>query len=252
VLLARLRTQADLKRARDELLHHAEHLEAEVAQRTRETLAVQDATIMAMATLAETRDHETGNHIRRTQLYVKALATALAPNPRFAAFCTPKNIDLLFKSAPLHDIGKVGVPDHILLKPGKLTPEEFEQMKLHTTYGRDAILAAEKLLGAEASFLSFAREIAYSHQEKWDGSGYPLGLVGDDIPVSARIMAVGDVYDALISARVYKPAFSHGQAMDILLKGRGSHFDPDMVDAFISIEAEIREIAARYSDAAHA
>ena len=159
---------------------------------------------MAMASLAETRDNETGNHIRRTQHYVRALATKLStPCPASPRSSTKQTIESLYKSAPLHDIGKVGIPDAILLKPGKLTPEEFEIMKTHTTLGRDAILAAEKLIDAPSTFLRHAREIAMSHQEKWDGSGYPEGLAGDAIPISARLMAVADVYDALISqARV--------------------------------------------------
>jgi putative two-component system response regulator len=209
---------------------------------------MQDATILAMASLAETRDNETGNHLRRTQHYVAALARRLQGHPRFAAVLTDDNIDLLFKSAPLHDIGKVGVPDAILLKPGRLNAEEFETMKLHTVYGRDAIASVEVYLGCSNDFLHFASEIAYSHQEKWDGSGYPEGLCGDAIPVSARLMAVADVYDALISRRVYKPAMTHEEAVVIMREGRGSHFDPDVFDAFLQIETEVREIAQRFCD----
>ena len=209
---------------------------------------MQDVTILAMASLAETRDNETGNHIRRTQLYVHALAIALKTHPRFRDVLTPENIQLLYKSAPLHDIGKVGVPDSILRKPGKLTSEEFEEMKRHTFYGRDAILRAEQQLGSRASFLRFAREIALSHQEKWDGSGYPEGLVGDAIPVSARLMAVADVYDALVSKRIYKPAYSHAYALEIIEQGRGLHFDPDVVDAFLNIRNRVEEIATHYAD----
>jgi putative two-component system response regulator len=175
----------------------------------------------------------------------------LRDHPRFRAVLSDDNIDLLYKSAPLHDIGKVGVPDRILLKPGKLDAEEFELMKLHTVYGRDAILAVEKHLGGSNGFLTFAREIAYSHQEKWDGSGYPQGLQGDAIPVSARLMAVADVYDALISRRVYKPAFSHEEAVGIMRQGHGTHFDPDILDAFLQIEEDFRAIAHRYRDDEH-
>jgi putative two-component system response regulator len=219
-----------------------------VAERTQQLVKMQDATILAMASLAETRDNETGNHIRRTQNYVAAIARRLQNHPRFSAVLTSENIDLLYKSAPLHDIGKVGVPDSILLKPGKLDPDEFEIMKLHTVYGRNTIMLVEKYLGGSNDFLTFAREIAYSHQEKWDGSGYPESLKGDDIPVSARLMAVADVYDALISKRVYKPAFSHEESLSIMKKGRGTHFDPDVLDAFLDIENEVLDIAERYKD----
>ena len=155
---------------------------------------------------------------------------------------------MLFKSAPLHDIGKVGIPDKILLKPGRFESYEFEIMKSHTTLGRNAIIQAEKELGLEVLFLSLAKEIAYGHQEKWDGSGYPQGLSGDNIPISARLMAVADVYDALISRRVYKLGMSHEKAVQIIKEGRGTHFDPDMVDAFIYLQHEFRIIAARFAD----
>ncbi len=249
ILFARVATQLTLKNARELLQNQNENLEKKVKERTQQLSLMQDATIMAMATMAETRDNETGNHIRRTQNYVQALARELAPHPRFASVLTEKNIELLFKCAPLHDIGKVGIPDRILLKPGKLDSDEFEIMKLHTVYGRDTIMIVEKFIGGSNDFLTFAREIAHSHQEKWDGSGYPENLVGEAIPVSARLMAVADVYDALISKRVYKPAFSHQEAMDIMKKGRGTHFDPDILDAFFAIESKFAQIAAEFRDA---
>jgi putative two-component system response regulator len=248
ILSARVATQLHLKNARQLLQDNNTHLEYLVAERTQQLSKMQDATIMAMASLAETRDNETGNHIRRTQNYIKALAQHLSDHPRFAKVLTTENIELLYKSVPLHDIGKVGIPDHILLKPGKLTSDEFEIMKLHTVYGRDTILTVEKYLGGSNDFLTFAREIAFSHQEKWDGSGYPENLVGEQIPVSARLMAVADVYDALISKRVYKPAFTHEEAAGIMKKGRGNHFDPDILDAFFQIETTFREIAAMFRD----
>ncbi|HEY8102053.1 MAG TPA: two-component system response regulator [Burkholderiaceae bacterium] len=248
IVMARVATQLHLQDARQFLTDQNKHLEHLVLERTDQLIRMQDATILAMASLAETRDNETGNHIRRTQNYVAALALKLQTHPRFSAVFTMENIELLYKSAPLHDIGKVGVPDRILLKPGKLDPDEFELMKLHTVYGRDTIMLVEKYLGSSNDFLTFAREIAYSHQEKWDGSGYPQGLKGDAIPVSARLMAVADVYDALISKRVYKPAFSHQESIEIMKKGRGTHFDPDMLDAFLDIEDRVIEIAARFSD----
>ena len=211
-------------------------------------MAIQDVTIMAMASLAETRDSDTGNHIRRTQHYVQVLAQHLRTHPRFAHVLDDRYIAMLFKSDPLHDIGKVGIPDRILLKPGKLTPEEFDIMKTHTTLGRDAIQAAEDHLGMKVEFLSLAKEIAYGHQEKWDGSGYPQGAVGEQIPISARLMAVADVYDALISRRVYKEGMPHDKAVAIILQGRGQHFDPDMVDALVAVQDQFWAIAQRFAD----
>jgi putative two-component system response regulator len=204
--------------------------------------------VLAMASLAETRDNETGNHLRRTQHYVRRLAEQLRARGQHVELLTDRHIDLLFKSAPLHDIGKVGIPDSILLKPGPLTAEEFEVMKTHTTLGLEAIEHAEQALGHEVPFLRFAKEIALSHQEKWDGSGYPEGLRGAAIPLSARLMAVADVYDALISRRVYKPAFTHEQAVQMIQAGRGRHFDPEITDAFLDVQEEFRAIARRFRD----
>lgn len=223
-------------------------LDSEVKRRTHEVEVIQDVTILAMASLAESRDNETGNHIRRTQNYMLLLARELQSHPRFSAELDENTIAMLYKSAPLHDIGKVGIPDAILLKPGKLTPEEFEIIKTHTTIGRDAIAAAEKLIEAPTTFLRLAREIAHYHQEKWDGSGYPEGLRGRAIPLSARLMALADVYDALISRRVYKPPFPHEKAVSIIVEGRGSHFDPDIVDAFLRTESRFRAIAEQFAD----
>ena len=248
IVMARVRNHLVLKASADFLRDKADYLEHEVGKRTAEVIAIQDVTILAMASLAETRDSDTGNHIRRTQHYVKALALKLREQPRLAALLDDRYILMLFKSAPLHDIGKVGIPDRILLKPGKLTPEEFELMKTHTTLGRDAIHAAERQLGMPVEFLKLAKEIAYSHQEKWDGSGYPEGLKGEAIPLSARLMALADVYDALISRRVYKEGMPHEQALAIISAGRGQHFDPDMVDAFLAIHEEFYAIAQRYID----
>lgn len=248
IVLARVDTQLKLKAAADFLRDQNDYLEQEVQRRTREVVAIQDVTIQAMASLAETRDNETGNHIRRTQNYVRLLAELVREHPRFCHCLDAETIKLLYKSAPLHDIGKIGIPDHILLKPGRFTPEEFEIMKTHTTLGRDTIQRAEQQLGVSVDFLQLAKEIAYSHQEKWDGSGYPQGLAADDIPVSARLMAVADVYDALISRRVYKPGMPHEQAVEIIRQGRGSHFDPDICDAFLANTERFREIAERFAD----
>jgi putative two-component system response regulator len=248
ILEARVKTHLAAKAYSDFLTDKTAYLESEVARRTREVSAIQDVTIQAMASLAETRDSDTGNHIRRTQFYVKALTSKLKSHPNYSAYLTDSMIEMIFKSAPLHDIGKVGIPDRILLKPGRFEPEEFEIMKTHTTLGRDAIQAAENSLGLQVDFLSIAKEIAYEHQEKWDGSGYPEGLKGESIPVSARLMAVADVYDALISRRVYKDSMSHDKAISIIEEGKGSHFDPFMVDAFLTIQDEVKAIAARYAD----
>jgi putative two-component system response regulator len=248
IVLARVHTHLTLKASADFLRDKNAFLEHEIERRTDEVRALQDVTILTMASLAETRDNDTGNHILRTQYYVKVLAEHLQDHPRFAATLTPRYVELLFKSAPLHDIGKVGIPDRILLKPGRLDFDEFEIMKTHTTLGRDAIVVAEQRLGVSVPFLDTAKEISYSHQEKWDGSGYPEGLAGEAIPLSARLMAVADVYDALICRRVYKAAKTHQEAVDIMAEGRGSHFDPDVYDAFMRLQPEFQAIAARYAD----
>ncbi len=248
VVKARVRTHLALTLARRQLAAHNRILEEKVAERTRELVLTRDVTIHALASLAETRDNETGNHIRRTQHYVLQLAERLRDHPRFRDYLDDATIQMLFKSAPLHDMGKVGVPDRILLKPGKLTDDEFAIMKTHTTLGRDAITHAENALGIDRSFLRFIREIAHTHHEKWDGGGYPQGLSGEAIPVSGRLMAIADVYDALISKRVYKPAFSHEKAVAIIEEGRGSHFDPDMVTEFLAIADAFRDISLRFSD----
>jgi putative two-component system response regulator len=248
ILQERIKTHLALKAAADFLRDKNQYLEQEVERRTQELAAIQDVTILAMASLAETRDSDTGNHIRRTQFYVKALAQKLQNHPRFKQYLTDANIAMLFKSAPLHDIGKVGIPDSILLKPGRYEPHEFEIMKRHTILGREAIEHAEKALGIEVDFLRTAKEIAMSHQEKWDGSGYPEALRGDAIPISARLMALADVYDALISRRVYKEGMPHDKAVAIIVDGRGSHFDPDIVDAYLAIQDEFQAIAARFVD----
>lgn len=248
VLKARVKTHLELKQTRDELREHNALLEARVEQRTRRISTLQDAIIMAMASLAETRDNETGNHIRRTQWYVRLLAEELSRLPHYQALLTPTRIDLLYKSAPLHDIGKVGVPDRILLKPGKLTPEEFEEMKRHAEYGRNAIISAEQVMDEADTFLDLAKEIAYGHHEKWNGTGYPQGLAGEAIPLSARLMALADVYDALISQRIYKPAYSHEKSRAIILEGDGTHFDPAVVAAFLAVEEKMQLIARQLAD----
>lgn len=250
IVLARVKAQLIVKASADFLRDKNEHLEHLVARRTRDILAIQDVAIMAMATLAETRDYDTSKHILRTQHYVKALAERLKGHPRFADTLNEQTINVIFKSTPLHDIGKVGIPERILLKPGELTPEERDIMKTHTTLGRDAIEQAEQSLGLKVEFFSIAKQIALSHQEKWDGSGYPQGLSGDSIPVAARLMAVADVYDALISPRIYADGMPHEEAVRKVIEAKGTHLDPDMVDAFVEIEQTMNSIAQRYADTA--
>ena len=217
-------------------------------ERTTEAELLKDVIIEAMGEMAEYRDPETGSHIHRTREYVLLLAETLKAGGHFTDTLTPDYITLLHKSAPLHDIGKVAIRDSILLKPGKLTAEEFEEMKAHTLFGEEAIANLEQMAGHPTSFLSCAKEIAGSHHEKYDGSGYPRGLAGEAIPLAGRIMAVADVYDALISKRVYKEAMRHEEARQILLEGRGRHFDPLIMDAFLQVELQFREIADRFID----
>ena len=200
-----------------------------------------------MASLAETRDNETGNHIYRTQHYVRILAEYLNALPQCDQNLSDEIVQLLYKSSPLHDIGKVGVPDAILLKTGPLTDQEWIVMKKHTYYGREALRIAEERLGS-TSFLSIAQELIYSHHEKWDGSGYPEGLSGPAIPLSGRIMAVADVYDALRSERPYKKEFTHEKTREIIIEGKGTHFDPLIVDAFLARETDFISIADKYRD----
>ncbi len=264
VVLARVRTHLALSRATRALQRRNADLELLVAERTaeireqaarlvsskQEVIAAQAATITAFCALAEARDNETGNHIRRTQHYVRLLAEALREHPRFSDQLNEEVIQLLFKSAPLHDVGKVATPDAILLKQGKLTPEEWAIMQRHCESGRDAILQAERAFGgvSDESFLLYAAEIAYGHHERWDGRGYPQGIAGDAIPLSARLMAVADVYDALISRRVYKPPFPHEQAIAMIIAERGRHFDPDIVDALQQIAGDFAGIASSFRD----
>ena len=211
-------------------------------------IAAMTVAIFAMASLAETRDSDTGQHIQRVQHYVKTLAQHLQAQPQFAPVLTDAYIRILFMSVPLYDMGTIGIPDRILLKPSRLTPAEYEIMKTHTTLARNAIENAEQSLGYRAGLLQTLKEMAYSHQEKWDGSGYPQGLAGANIPLAARLMAIADVYDALISDRVYKAGVPHEQAVGIIFGERGGQFDPDLVDAFMEIQDEFQAIAQRFAD----
>lgn len=246
ILLARVKNHLILKQASDFLHDKNEYLEAEVARRMAENQIIQEVSIRGLAHLAETRDPETGDHILRTQTYVQILARQLQKHPRFTDIITVQYIELITRSAPLHDIGKVGIPDHILLKPGKLTNDEWVVMKTHAALGAQAIEHAEKDVAQHVEFLSLAKEIAHWHHERWDGNGYPDNLAGDDIPVSARIMAIADVFDALIMQRVYKPAMSFDKAREIIIAERNCQFDPDITDAFLEVFDEFVVIAQKY------
>jgi putative two-component system response regulator len=249
IFLARIQTHLNVKAASDFLRNQNEFLEQEVDRRTSEVRALQEVTVLAMASLAETRDADTGNHLWRTQLYIQELALRLKDHPRFRHDLAGTAVTSIVKTAPLHDIGKVGIPDRILLKPGRLDADEFAIMKTHAQLGWDALDHAERSLGASVDFLKTAKEIALTHHEKWDGSGYPKGLEGTDIPVAGRLMAVADVYDALISKRVYKDEMTHQQAAALIGEGSGKHFDPYIVEAFFDCEGQLQDIAHRYADA---
>lgn len=230
-----------------ELSNYRKNLEKKVEERTYEVQRLQDSIVEAMGSLAEYRDNETGGHIKRTTKYVHSICSALLKIDKYKDSMNEEFMELLCKSAPLHDIGKVGIRDHILLKPGKLTTDEFEIMKEHAIFGETIIT---RLIdnNKSATFLIYAKEIAGSHHEKWDGSGYPRGLKEEKIPLSARIMAIADVYDALISTRVYKKGFSHDDAVDIINKGKGIHFDPDLIDVFLELNTKFSRIAKEYED----
>ena len=250
IVLARVHAQLEIKQARDILRDKNAWLDGEVRERMRQNQRIQDVSLRALASLAEARDKETGNHIMRTQGYVQVLATQLALNPKYATLLTPALIEMYTKAAPLHDIGKVGIPDYVLGKPGKLDAAEWEIMKTHAQVGADAIwrAIAHEPDQAGIDFLHKAMDIARSHHEKWDGSGYPRGLLAEHIPLPGRLMALADVFDALITRRVYKPGFSLESATRIIIEGRGSHFDPDVVDAFIARRQDFYDIAQRYAD----
>lgn len=255
ILRARVKTHLRLRDARQQLQAQNATLEIQVEERTsalrkqtREVLRVQEMTIVALGSLAETRDNETGNHIRRTQGYVRVLCEHSAAGPLLAGRYDPETLTLIWKSAPLHDIGKVGIPDAILLKPGRLSVEEFEVMKQHTTLGRRALELAVQESGNDRSFLVIASQIAYCHHEHWNGKGYPEGLAGESIPIPARLMAVADVYDALVSRRIYKAPIPHADAVEMIRQGRGTQFDPRVIDCFIDHAEEMRDIYATYAD----
>ena len=248
VVLARVRTHLQIKTWQTFLEDKSAWLEGEVARRVNEVLRLQEASIRVMVSLAEFRDECTGNHIRRTQTYVRMLAEYLGRQARDREQLTAEHIDQIAKASPLHDIGKIAIPDHILLKPGKHTVEEFEIMKTHSIKGEGILLRSRRELGEDNMMLRYAGQIARSHHERWDGTGYPDGLVGEAIPLAARLMAVADVYDALRSRRPYKLPFGHDEAVAIVCDGRGKHFDPLLIDAFVAQEDAFAEIAVKLAD----
>ncbi|MCI0420305.1 MAG: response regulator [Acidobacteria bacterium] len=222
------------------------NLEQQLIDRLLEVQSAQDAAIIGFAKLAECRNPETGVHLERMREYCRVLAEHMAQLPPYRTQVDERYIDALYKSSPLHDVGKVGIPDSILLKPGKLTHEEYEIMKTHTIIGGDALKAAESKLPGR-SFLTLGKEIAYHHHEKFDGSGYPFGLSGESIPLCARIVAFADAYDALTSKRVYKDMVSPDESKRRLLTDRGKHFDPEVVDAFLTREADFLKILNEFT-----
>ncbi len=248
IVAARVKIHLEIKSWHDFLQDQNAWLQQQVEKRLSEINHMQDASICVMVSLAEFRDESTGNHIRRTQECVRMLALELAKLPYYSELLTPGYIELMSKSAPLHDVGKIAIPDHILLKPGKLTPEEFDIMKTHAQRGYDMLKRAGDHMGEQGEFLTLAMEIAGCHHEKWDGSGYPGGLVGNSIPLSARLMAVADVFDALLARRPYKEPMSIEQATEIIIEGKGKHFDPEVVEAFMAIHDDLKRIAIQWAD----
>lgn len=208
------------------------------------------ATILALAKLAEYRDDDTGKHLERIREYSRIIAEELANKPNYIGYITEEYVDDIYHSSILHDIGKVAIPDAILLKPGKLTPDEFEIIKRHSTLGGDILTAIEAKIEGQ-TFLTLAKEIAYYHHEKWDGSGYPKGLKGDQIPLSARIVALADVFDALTSERIYKKAITHHEAIKIITNEKGKQFDPDIVDSFLTRKDDIKRICVKMNNEDH-
>jgi PAS domain S-box-containing protein len=222
------------------------HLHEELVKSFAQIKITQDVSVFSLAKLAECRDEETGLHLTRIQEYCRSLAYRLAARDQFKDAMTHEFIEDLVRSSVLHDIGKVGIPDTILLSENKFTPEDFAVMKRHPVIGGDALEEAVKELGEE-SYLCVARDIAYHHHERWDGKGYPFGLKEEQIPLPARIVALADVYDALTSQRRYKPAFSHEEAVRIIVEGKGTHFDPELVDVFLEVDSEFQSIRKTFS-----
>lgn len=244
---SRIQNHLELKFSREILSSANQNLGKLIAMKTLEVTQMRSAIIQTLASLAETRDDDTGKHIIRTQQYVKIMLNYLLEQNYFEDELTPEIADQIFLATPLHDIGKIGIPDAILLKPGPLTPEEFNIMKRHTLLGKNAMEVASSATENNI-FFEIAKEITFSHHEHWDGSGYPLGLSKTQIPLSARLVAVADVYDALISKRVYKEPLSHANASKIIIKGFGNHFDPDIVEAFLQNIDAFHLVSEKFPD----
>lgn len=242
-LVARLKVHMENHVLRKEQELRADTLEDKVVSRNKDLVDSQAAALHVLASLAEYRDPETGKHTQRTQKYIEAMLDELIDIPEFQAQFGLDDVANIIHASILHDIGKIGTPDSILLKPGKLTDQEFEMMKFHALIGETALKSGE-----QSGFMAYAAEIAGSHHEKWDGSGYPRGLAGEDIPLSGRLMALADVYDALRTERVYKAEMPHEKAKQIILDGRGKHFDPLLTDLFLKLEDRFQEIARKYAD----
>ena len=248
--LLRFRIRQALERRQFQIQQHeyVASIEKAVHERTNELQRAWRGTIFALARLAESRDDETGTHLIRLRNYTVAIAQSMRQMGFYPGLLTPTFIDWIKDTSPLHDIGKVGIPDSILLKPDKLTPEEFDQMKAHTVIGAKALEDVQRRVG-EKMFLDIGIQVARSHHERMDGNGYPDGLKGEDIPLAARIVSVADAYDALSQCRVYRPqAYSHEDAMQMIRDDAGDKFDPDVVSALDSIQDEVREIAARLAE----
>ena len=242
ILEARIKVHIGINDSRKRLLLHNAALEERVRRGVEEIEAAKEAAILSIAAVAELRNHETGRHLFGTKLYVRELALMLSVQQKYCRTLSDAVIDTIAKSSVLHDIGKVGIPDSILMKRGRLTADEFEIIKTHTVLGKEAFDKSQQISG-RTLFSRFASEIAYTHHEKWNGLGYPRGLKGDGIPLSGRLMAVADVYDALVSDRVYKRAFSHEEAEEIIMQNSGSHFDPEIADAFYKVRGRFAMIA---------
>ncbi|MFA6241846.1 MAG: HD domain-containing phosphohydrolase [Candidatus Hydrogenedentales bacterium] len=257
LLEARIRSSVKSKALQDQIMRYQRRLEDDnvaleerVRERTTLLERTQQVTVFSLARLAESRDPETGEHLDRMRRYVREIAIELGNRPKYDSIIDSGFIETLYYSSPLHDIGKVGIPDAILLKPGKLSVDEFDIMKTHALIGGDTLKAADTEAGGN-SFLTMGRDIAYFHHEKWDGNGYPFGLKGTDIPLPARILALGDAYDALTSRRPYKEPFTHEVSRDIIVKAAGSHFDPEVVDAFLARENKFINIHGAFEDKGH-
>lgn len=252
LLEARIRSCIRSKTLQDRIIEyqerleeHNENLEQCVEERTAQVVRTQQVAVFSLAKLAESRDSETGDHLERMRCYAREVALEILELDKYRNTLDDSFAERIFQSSPLHDIGKVGIPDRILLKPGKLNPAEFTIMKTHSTIGGDTLKAADAEAGTN-SFLAMGCDIAYSHHEKWDGTGYPRGLKGEAIPLASRIVAIGDVYDALSSKRPYKEPFAHERSMGIIAEGRGTHFDPEVFDAFVAREEEVLDIRERF------